>query len=216
MVSRWRRAQQFFFKAPEEVDPFLRWRRESADAGLDGFGSFPFNRTLETIETTEGKGALDGVQLLTRFCSSEQPYWNAFVDHYLRLRVSGIHVCVQSEEDRDWLLADAAEHGWSEIEVHGLDASLTPDAALRSLSLAPLRDGAPFTLLVDCDEYLSFQRADCALVELLDLYSNAHQWHLPWLRRPMLQVCDWQRGGVRLGPFGQARGSLSFDPVHCS
>ena len=31
------------------------------------------------------KGALDGVQLLTRFCASEQPYWHAFVEHYRSL-----------------------------------------------------------------------------------------------------------------------------------
>ena len=109
MASRWRRAQQFFSKASAEVDPFVRWRRESADAGLDGFGSFPFNRTLEPIDTTELKGALDGVQVLTRFCASEQPYWHAFVEHYRRQSVNGIHVCVQTDDDRDWLRADAAE-----------------------------------------------------------------------------------------------------------
>ena len=53
-----------------------------------------------------------------------------------------------------------AEHGWTGIEVHCLDDSPTPDAALRSLNLAPLKDLAPYTLLVDWDEYLSFQRAD--------------------------------------------------------
>ena len=195
MASRWRRAQQFFSRTSGRGEPSVRWVSDSADAGLDGFGSYPLTRSLETIQTTEAKGALEGVQLLTRFCASEQPYWHAFVDHYLRLRVSGIHVCVQSEEDRDWLLADAAEQGWTAIKVHLLDAALTPDAALRSLCLAPLRNGAPFTLLVDCDEYLSFQRADCALVDLLDLYPNASQWHLPWLMRPMLEAGDWQRGG---------------------
>ena len=184
-----------FSKAPAEVDPFVRWRRESADAGLDGFGSFPFNRTLETIDTPELNGALDGVQLLTRFCASEQPYWHAFVEHYLRLRVSGMHVCVQSEEDRDWLLADAAEQGWTAIKVHLLDAALTPDAALRSLDLALLRDGAPFTLLLDCDEYLSFQQGDGALRHLLARYPHAQQWHLPWVMRPLLGAHDWQQGG---------------------
>ena len=195
MASRWHRAQQFFSKAPAEVDPFVRWRRESADAGLDGFGSFPFNRTLETIQKSEARGALDGVQLLTRFCASEQPYWHAFVEHYRRMNVSGIHVCVQTDEDRDWLLADAAEHGWSEIEVHRLDGSLTPDAALRTFSLAPLKDLATYTLLLDCDEYLSFQQGDGALRDLLERYPHAQQWHLPWLMQPMLNAEDWQRGG---------------------
>ena len=195
MASRWRRAQQFFSKAPAEVDPFLRWRRESADAGLDGFGSFPFNRSLETIEKTESKGALEGVQLLTRFCASEQPYWHAFVEHYRRLEVSGIHVCVQTDDDRDWLRADAAEHGWSEVEVHRLDGSLTPDAALRAFSLDPLKDLAPYTLLLDCDEYLSFQQGDGSLCDLLARYPHAQQWHLPWVMKPMLSADDWQRGG---------------------
>lgn len=195
MASRWRRAKQFFSKAPEEVDPFLLWRRESADAGLDGFGSFPFNRTLETIQKSEAKGALEGVQLLTRFCASEQPYWHAFVEHYRRMNVSGIHVCVQTDVDRDWLLADAAEHGWTEFEVHRLDGSLTPDAALRSLNLAPLKDLAPYTLLLDCDEYFSFQRADGPLCDLLERYPHAQQWHLPWVMRPLLGAHDWQQGG---------------------
>ena len=196
MASRWRRARQFFSKASEEeVDPFIRWRRESADAGLDGFGSFPFNRTLETIQKSEAKGALVGVQLLTRFCASEQPYWHAFVEHYRRQSVNGIHVCVQTDDDRDWLLADAEEHGWTEIEVHRLDGSLTPDAALRAFNLAPLKDLATYTLLVDCDEYLSFQQGEGALRHLLARYPHAQQWHLPWLMKPMLSADDWHRGG---------------------
>ena len=195
MASRWRRAQQFFSRTSGRGEPSARLVCDSADAGLDGFGSYPLTRSWGTIQKTEVKGALEGVKLLTWFCSSEQPYWHAFVAHYRRLSVSRIHVCVQTDEDRDWLLADAAECGWNEIEVYCLDASLTPDAALRSLSLAPLRDGAPFTLLVDCDEYLSFQRVDYALVDLLDLYPNASQWHLPWLMRPLLAPDDWPRGG---------------------
>ena len=52
---------------------------------LDGFGSFTFNSTMEAIQKTDVKGALEGVQLLTRFCASEQPSWHAFVEHYRSL-----------------------------------------------------------------------------------------------------------------------------------
>ena len=195
MTSRLQRVQQYFSHPFGKSETSVHLVRGSDVACIDGFGSYPLTRSMERSHKTDVKGVLKGVQLLTRFCASEQPYWHAFVEHYRRLSVSGIHVCVQTDEDRDWLLADAAEQGWTAIKVHLLDAALTPDAALRLLCLAPLRDGAPFTLLVDCDEYLSFQRADCGLVDLLDLYPNSSQWHLPWLMRPMLEAGDWQRGG---------------------
>lgn len=162
---------------------------------IDGFGSYPLTHSLLPAGGARGAAPLEGVQLITRFCEAEQPYWAAFVQHYRGLGVVRIHACVQTEADRLWLLesAGAAQVSW--LQVHRLCGDVTPDQALRGLDLGPLRDQAPLTLLVDCDEFLGFQRGPFSLRQLLELYPECGQWHLPWLMRPLLRPEDSTRGG---------------------
>ena len=162
---------------------------------VDGFGSFPLTHSNRPVGADAGAAPLQGVQLVTRFCEGEQPYWRAFVQHYRDLGVERIHACVQSDADRAWLEQSAGLEGSRWLQVHRLCAELTPDQALRELDLTPLRNQAPFTLLVDCDEYLGFQRSPFGLAQLLDLYPTGSQWYLPWLMRPLVSPVDAREGG---------------------
>lgn len=107
-----------------------------------------------------------------------------------------IHVCVQCEEERDWLLKTATEYlGGELVVVHLVSSNVTPDVALQGLDLNQIREGAEFTLLVDCDEFVGSMKVMECLRSVLDLYPEHHQWHLPWLMRTVLTHADFARGG---------------------
>ena len=42
---------------------------------------------------------LGDVQVLTRYCAIEHPYWPPFLMHYASLGVEVVHVCVQNDLD---------------------------------------------------------------------------------------------------------------------
>lgn len=131
---------------------------QSKDADVtNGFGAKRLLRAAAPcaggVQQLDRRAGLADVQVLTRYCTIERPYWSCFLEHYEGLGVRRLQDCVQSEAEAEELLAMATPDGL-EIHVHRLPADRDPSAALHSLPFTDLAEQAPFTLMVDCDEYL--------------------------------------------------------------
>ena len=129
--------------------------------------------------------SLVDVQVLTRFCAIEQPYWAAFLRHYQLCGVRHVHVCVQTEQDARIVEESALPAGLN-FQVHRLDAALNPSAALQTFPLNLISSDAPFTLMVDCDEYVQFQNPGFTPTRLAEMFPYAGQFYLPWVMAPRL------------------------------
>lgn len=165
--------------------------------GGNGFGAQKLLRSRQPASAGEAVNAtsvLSNVQLITRYCAIEQPYWRAFLAHYAQMGVRLIHVCVQSDADADAVL-NTFKPPFVECVVHRLDAGLTPNEALKTLDLRAISLGAAFTLLVDADEYLQPLRPDISVQQLFALFPDVAQFYLPWLMRPVLDQDDAKQGG---------------------
>ena len=173
------------------------WTAPSVGAlSIDGFGSFPATQTALPVGNCGSQCFLKDIQILTRFCAAEKPYWPGFLSHYSGMGAEAIHVCVQSETERDWLLKTADEYsGGALVVVHLVSSDVTPNVALQGLNLNRIREGAEFTLLVDCDEFVGSLKTVNCLRSVLDLYPDHYQWHLPWLMRTLIANADIARGG---------------------
>lgn len=172
---------------------------QSRDADVsNGFGAKRLLRSAAPcaggVQRLDRSAVLADVQVLTRYCAIERPYWLCFLAHYQSLGVRRLQACVQSEAEAEELLAMAAPDGL-EIHVHRLPADRDPSAALHSLPFAALAEQASFTLMVDCDEYLQPLRPDLSISQLADVFPHTAQWFFPWLMRPCLDPTDQKRGG---------------------
>ena len=142
----------------------------------------------------EGEAPMAGVQVLTRYCGIEAPYWGLFVNHYHRLGVRQLQVCVQNDRDA----AEVESWDYPEpmtVQVQRLRSDLPPDEALRLLDPSCYRHDAPFTLLADCDEYLQPLRSDLSLRRVFELFPERAQWSFPWVMCPVLDPLHEQPRG---------------------
>ena len=77
---------------------------------------------------------LKNVQIIVRYCFLEQPYWEAFFNHYFNLGVRKIHVIVQLEDDINsvvnfspaWptsglIAIQFLTNSYDQIYIHGFD-----------------------------------------------------------------------------------------------
>ena len=99
----------------------------------DGFGSFPSNYSLCALKSDCTASLLDDVQVLTRFCVAEKPYWHAFVAHYQRLGAKRIHACVQNASEEQWLASQESCQAETPFVVPHRVESVPPDVALGAL-----------------------------------------------------------------------------------
>ena len=164
-----------------------------ADAG-NGFGAKKLLRSSIQYESDAGASladtaVLDGVQVLTRYCAIESPYWFGFLSHYSDLGVKYVNVCVQSEEDFNAVIESPTPVGLVVI-CHRISSDLDPSSALSMFDLGLISDQAPFTLLVDCDEYFHALRSDLTLSDLFRTFPEAGQFYFPWLMCPVLSPGD--------------------------
>ena len=169
-----------------------------ASDGGNGFGARKLLRSAQPsgILKTHSTSSLclADVQLLTRFCALEKPYWSSFLAHYQSLGVRMVHACVQSEADASFVQL-SGHPSELDVRVHRMHASLTPDAAWQRLDLTPLARSARYTLLIDCDEYVHPLRSDVSANQLFGMFPEVAQLYLPWNMRPVLQNSDHQIGG---------------------
>lgn len=126
--------------------------------GGNGFGGQKLLRSTQPAGHPMQRGShllpLADVQLITRFCRIEAPYWSSFLNHYSSFGVECIHVCVQSNADAKAVEAAALPDGFR-CQLHRLPPELPPDQALKQLPLKALANGAAYTLPADGDEYLT-------------------------------------------------------------
>jgi hypothetical protein len=137
---------------------------------------------------------LEGVQLLTRYCAMERPYWQGFLQHYHDLGVRRIQVGVQRQEEARELEAIPVPEGMT-LRLHRLPVDQDPSAALQALPVALFAEEAPFTLMLDADEWLLPLRPDLSIQQLAQVFPAVCQWYVPWLLRPCLEPSDAGRGG---------------------
>jgi len=160
--------------------------------GVDGGNGFGAKKLLRlpvepcaTNSPFTGGKLLCGVQVLTRYCAIERPYWCAFLSHYVSLGVEVMHVCVQDERDYREVVDGYMPEGLR-VVCHRISCALDPSSALQLLDLSAITQLAEFTLLVDCDEYLQSGRPDLSLGQLFSAFPSVGQFYLPWLMAPVL------------------------------
>ena len=170
---------------PPKFDP-----GEAIDGG-NGFGGQKLLRSIQPAGHQVQRGSqhlpLADVQLITRYCGIEAPYWPSFLRHYASLGVESIHVCIQSHADAKAVEAVAMPSG-VRCQLHRLPPALSPDQALKQLPLKALVSGAAYTLLVDGDEYFTPLRSDVSVAQLFALFPDVQQFFLPWLMAPFLDA----------------------------
>jgi len=159
--------------------------------GGNGFGAQKLLRSsIPAGSHAQGQvsdGVLEDVQIITRFCSIEAPYWSCFLQHYASLGASLVHVCVQSDAELFQLEKSFCPQGLI-CRVHRLMADCTPAQALKTLDLKAISSAASFTLLADADEYLSPLRNDLNIKQLFALFPETAQFYLPWLMAPFVDI----------------------------
>jgi len=168
----------------ESINPWI-----GADAG-NGFGAKRLLRSSIQLNsggrsTHADAAVLDGVQVLTRYCKIESPYWFGFLSHYRDLGVKYVNVCVQSEDDFDAVIQSPTPDGLVVIGFR-IASDLDPSSALSNFDLGLISGQAPFTLLVDCDEYFYALRPDLVLLDLFHTFPEVGQFYFPWLMCPVL------------------------------
>ena len=159
--------------------------------GGNGFGAQKLLRSSLPAGSQEprnsGGDVLADVQIITRFCLIEAPYWSCFLQHYASLGVKVMHVCVQSDAESDQLEKFFCPQGLS-CRVHRVISDCTPAQALKTLDLKTISSEASLTLLVDADEYFVPLRHDFNLKQLFALFPETAQLYLPWLMSPFVDI----------------------------
>jgi len=157
--------------------------------GGNGFGGQKLLRSIQSAglqaHVESQSLPLEDVQLITRYCAIEAPYWPSFLNHYSSLGAKCIHVCVQSTTDALALEAVSMPRKL-QCQLHQLPPQLPPDQALQRLPLTALAHAAKYTLLADGDEYFTPLRSDVGVQQLFALFPDVQQFFLPWLMAPFL------------------------------
>ena len=181
-------SRRFFLggKPPSLEDVVNPW--VGVDGG-NGFGAvkllrLPSDSHLLNRYVADGV-VLRDVQVLTRYCSIEEPYWPSFLQHYASLGVRIVHVCVQNDLDYRAVI-DGYSPENLRIVCHRISGDVDPSSALQLFDLSVIAEEAAFTLLVDCDEYLQSSRPDLSLRQLFHAFPSVGQFNLPWLMAPVL------------------------------
>jgi hypothetical protein len=185
----------------------LIWNRQSeqqsskTSLGCDpgnGFGAKTLLRSPSRkgviIDDRDPFHILNGVQILTRYCEVERPYFSAFLEHYASLGVKHIHVCVQSDSDASDLDSLPSPEAL-QVYVHRIHAYLDPSAAIKTFNLKKIAEIEDFTMMVDCDEYFEPLRKNLPMRRLFETFPNINQFFIPWLMKPIVFPGDEHRDG---------------------
>lgn len=165
----------------------LPWPRSSDHYVLDGFGARQYLTSSHGFDS-EGlrlrRGApLRDVQILTRYCGHEAPYWYSFLKHYHDQGSRVFHICVQQENEAIQALA-LGDRIDAEFLVHMLDPESPVPAAFKTLNTSRIQGHEDMTLMVDADEYFHAFNIDVDLKVLFELYPDTNQISIPWVMTP--------------------------------
>ena len=158
--------------------------------GFGGFGLTSFNKKifpdyLQNIKIV--KFPLDDVQILTRYCSVEKPYFAAFLKHYSNLGIKSFHVLVQYIEEKN----EIENHFFKKfpklnIFIHKVSNKISPNKALENFDISIINGIQKYTLLVDCDEFLYFGNRNMNISKLFLLNTEVKQFFIPWIIMPQI------------------------------
>lgn len=168
----------------------------------DGFGARKLIRSARPYSPGnhkhENSTGLECVQVLTRYCEIESPYWQSFLRHYHNLGVTTFHVCLQEEGQISYLRNVAKEYG-ARVVIHLTSATTDPAEAIKKVNLADIREGSRFTLMVDGDEYLHSLNKTATIPGMFRIYPRTNQISIPWLMCPII---DYQLNHEAKGFWG--------------
>ena len=136
---------------------------------------------------------LKNVQIIVRYCFIEQPYWEAFFNHYFNLGVRKIHVIVQLEEDIN-SLNDFVYPKDLNLFIYKSE-EIYPNKALINFKFNQIKEKDSYTLILDCDEFIYSFNENFTLSELLREKNNLN---IRWLMNPITRSPS-----LNSGFFGQ-------------
>ena len=155
---------------------------------------------------------LGSLQIITRYCHIESPYWNAFVSYYAGHGVKLIHACVQTEEEKEELLLLELPKG-IELKVYLIPFGVTPAEAITHFDIKWLSLDIKYTAMLDVDEFLAFVNP---ALEMDDLCSHG-AINVPWVMNPLSEISkDSSFGywGHSYKPIAQTKIIDSIDSDH--
>ena len=126
---------------------------------------------------------LSSLQIITRYCHIESPYWHAFVSHYAGHGVKLIHACVQTEEEKEELLSLEFPKSIV-VKVYLIPFEITPAEAITYFDIRCLSSDIKYTAMLDVDEFLSFLNP---ALEIDDI-CNQGFINVPWVMNPLSDI----------------------------
>jgi hypothetical protein len=137
------------------------------------------------MESAPINSPLKNVQLITRFCSVEQPYWHSFLSHHCNLGLGVLHACVQSDREKEELLALPRPPSLT-LFIHLQPEHYCPNQALKALDLSSILPMRPLTMLLDVDEYFTVLSANQSLDSYFNASDRLASLDVPWIMNPLL------------------------------
>lgn len=143
---------------------------------------------------------LKEIQIIVRYCFIEEPYWNAFINHYYSLGIRNIHVIVQFKEDK---ISLEKFYYPKDLEIFfHLSNELDPNKALINFKFRKIKKNSKYTLLIDCDEFIYFLNKNLNISELID---KKICLNLRWLMNPITE-----KDSLKSGFFGNGYKQLAL------
>ena len=126
------------------------------------------------------KFSLNKVQIIVRYCSIEEPYWNAFINHYYSLDVRIINIIVQNKKD---IISLKRFNYPNDLDLYFFESKeKDPNKALINFNLNLVKNKSKYTLLLDCDEFIYCFNDKLDFSKLLDKKKSLN---IRWLINPL-------------------------------
>ena len=130
------------------------------------------------------KNKLSQVTLYVRYCYLEEPYWEAFINHYYSLGVRNINVIIQSKKDIDSFHNFFYPKDLS-INIKRLNKDIRPNDTFRKIDLRKEKKNTKYLLVIDVDEFLYFLNPHLELDKIMGENSIIR---IPWLMNPISNI----------------------------
>ena len=200
--------------ALQRVKRMPRYQRSMLMEPWNGFGG---SRSLQQARLLSSQcnpsEVLEGVQVLTRLCEIDLPYWNSFLRHYRSQGVRVVHVCIQLQSDQALLELLPVPAGLR-LVIHQLEHNCSPNEAMKRFNASGLDALAQFTLMVDADEYFYAPNLDFTALRLGEMYPQVAQFFLPWLMHINLGSCENSTSGFWGHASKPLARTLQIDDIH--
>ncbi len=127
------------------------------------------------------KNKLSDLTLYVRYCYLEEPYWDAFINHYYSLGVRNINVIIRDEND----LKGFNNFYYNKdllIKIHLTKKSIAPDDTWKIIDFKKEKKNTSYALILDVDEFLYFLNPYSTLDSIMERRTIIK---VPWLMNPL-------------------------------